>query len=173
MGKKDALPPGTTRIKGTDGSITFDGQYVTITHTWPRSAGSGEVQFPLGAILDVAVKNGLVLAALTIVVPGGGVPREGKDPYTVNGLYKSEAALFRDLLLRARASVDAVPMWEPVPEPPTDSAPAPAEESGLVEKLQRLATLHTQGMLTAEEFAIAKAKLLGTSAPDNEAPQPW
>ena len=31
----------------------------------------------------------------------------------------------------------------------------------MMAKLQQLATLHTQGVLTDEEFAAAKAKLLG------------
>jgi membrane protease subunit (stomatin/prohibitin family) len=36
--------------------------------------------------------------------------------------------------------------------------PEPADDSA---KLQELAQLHTQGVLTDEEFAAAKAKLLG------------
>ncbi|MGN7797477.1 SHOCT domain-containing protein [Leifsonia sp. 22587] len=38
-------------------------------------------------------------------------------------------------------------------------AAAPAEDD-MMTKLQQLATLHTQGVLTDEEFASAKAKLL-------------
>jgi hypothetical protein len=40
--------------------------------------------------------------------------------------------------------------------------PAPASaESGVTAELQRLAELKSQGVLTDEEFAAAKAKLLG------------
>lgn len=46
---------------------------------------------------------------------------------------------------------------EPAPAP----APAPAGDD-LTGKLQQLADLHTQGVLTDEEFAEAKAKLLGS-----------
>ncbi|MEY9854982.1 hypothetical protein ABH935_000581 [Catenulispora sp. GAS73] len=152
MGKKDPLPPGATRIEGTDGTITFDGRNVTITHTWLSNAGRGEAQIPLGAVAGVNVKNGMVLAAVTVVVAGGGTPRKGKDPFTVNGCTKQDAAAFRDLLVTAIATPEA---------------------SGLVEQLQKLAALHTQGMLTAEEFGIAKAKLLGTSTPEDDVPQPW
>ena len=172
MGKKEPLPPGTTRIEGTDGSISFDGRYITITHTWLANTGRGEAQFPLGAISGVNVKNGMVLAAVTVLVPGGGMPRKGKDPFTVNGCAKSDATAFRDLLITARAAVDAVSM-SALQVPPTDPAPAVPETSSLVEQLQQLAALHTQGMLTAEEFGIAKAKLLGTSAPEDDLPQPW
>jgi hypothetical protein len=114
----------------------------------------------------------MLLAAVTVVVPGV-VPRNGKqNPLTVNGFTKPEAAMFRDLLVTARASVGAVPL--PVPPELEPELPEPATAaSGLVEQLQQLAELHTQGMLTAEEFGIAKAKLLGTNAPEDDLPQHW
>ena len=40
-------------------------------------------------------------------------------------------------------------------------APPPAPEDDETAQLQNLAQLHTQGVLTDEEFAAAKAKLLG------------
>ena len=41
------------------------------------------------------------------------------------------------------------------------AAPAPPPEEDSSAKLQELAQLHAQGVLTDEEFAAAKAKLLG------------
>jgi hypothetical protein len=38
---------------------------------------------------------------------------------------------------------------------------APAPEDDATAQLQNLAALHTQGVLTNEEFAAAKAKILG------------
>jgi hypothetical protein len=38
--------------------------------------------------------------------------------------------------------------------------PPPPEDDGMAQ-LQKLASLHAQGVLTAEEFAAAKAKILG------------
>ena len=40
-------------------------------------------------------------------------------------------------------------------------APPPEPEDDSTAQLQNLAQLHTQGVLTDEEFAAAKAKLLG------------
>jgi hypothetical protein len=40
-------------------------------------------------------------------------------------------------------------------------APPPPEEEDPNAQLQNLANLHTQGVLTDEEFAAAKAKILG------------
>jgi len=54
------------------------------------------------------------------------------------------------------------------PEPAPEAAPpeyAPAQEAppedDLTAKVQQLAALHTQGLLTDDEFAAAKAKALG------------
>lgn len=44
------------------------------------------------------------------------------------------------------------------PDPPQSTDPG---DLGLVEQLQRLATLHTAGALSDEEFAAAKSHLLG------------
>jgi hypothetical protein len=41
------------------------------------------------------------------------------------------------------------------------AAPAPPAEPDTTAELQNLAQLHSQGVLTDEEFAAAKAKLLG------------
>jgi hypothetical protein len=41
-----------------------------------------------------------------------------------------------------------------------EPAPAPAAGSDLTAQLQQLADLHSQGVLSDEEFASAKAKLL-------------
>jgi len=47
------------------------------------------------------------------------------------------------------------------PPPPQYAAPAPAPaQDDLTAKLQQLATLHSQGVLSDEEFAAAKQKLL-------------
>ena len=52
---------------------------------------------------------------------------------------------------------------EPPPPPPPPPAPAPAAAGGdLTAELERLANLKAQGVLTDEEFAAAKARLLGT-----------
>ena len=47
------------------------------------------------------------------------------------------------------------------PEPQQYAPEAPAAEDDATAQLQNLAALHTQGVLTDEEFAAAKAKILG------------
>lgn len=52
---------------------------------------------------------------------------------------------------------------QPVQAPPVQAPPpaAPAPEQDVITQLERLGALHTQGILTDEEFAQQKAKLLG------------
>ncbi|HEU5386890.1 MAG TPA: SHOCT domain-containing protein [Streptosporangiaceae bacterium] len=45
--------------------------------------------------------------------------------------------------------------------PPQAPAQAPAQSSPMVSQLNDLAALHKQGVLTDDEFAAAKAKLIG------------
>lgn len=45
--------------------------------------------------------------------------------------------------------------------PPPAPAPQPPAEDEVMDQLQKYASLHAQGILTDEEFAAAKAKLLG------------
>ena len=49
----------------------------------------------------------------------------------------------------------------PPPQAPPPQA-APAAGPSMADQLQQIAALHQQGMLTDEEFAKAKAKLLGS-----------
>lgn len=56
----------------------------------------------------------------------------------------------------------APPPQQQYAPPPQQYAPAPAAESEVpVEALKQLASLREQGILTEEEFAAQKAKLLG------------
>jgi hypothetical protein len=48
------------------------------------------------------------------------------------------------------------------PPPPQYVAPAPATTGGEVDELSRLAQMHDSGALSDDEFAAAKAQLLGT-----------
>jgi hypothetical protein len=53
----------------------------------------------------------------------------------------------------------AQPQYQPAPPPPPAQAPA---EDDMFQQLQRLAQLHDQGILTDDEFAAQKSRILGT-----------
>lgn len=50
----------------------------------------------------------------------------------------------------------------PAPAPAAPPPPPQNDQSNMIEQLKQLAELHTQGVLTDDEFAAQKAKLLGT-----------
>ena len=49
----------------------------------------------------------------------------------------------------------------PAPAPADEPAAPEAAESGQIEQIKQLAALKDQGILTEEEFAASKAKILG------------
>ena len=57
----------------------------------------------------------------------------------------------------AEAAEAAAPAPEASPQPPPEVGPTPEN----IEQLKELATLKDQGILTEEEFAAQKAKILG------------
>jgi hypothetical protein len=60
---------------------------------------------------------------------------------------------------RQAAKWDAQEQQQYAQEPQQDAQQAPEDDA--TAQLQNLAALHTQGVLTDEEFAAAKAKILG------------
>jgi hypothetical protein len=58
---------------------------------------------------------------------------------------------------QARRWAEQEPAYEPQPAPAPAAAPAPDP----IEQLRQLGELHQQGVLTDEEFASQKARLLG------------
>jgi hypothetical protein len=78
---------------------------------------------------------------------------------------QDQAAAYEQQQAYAQQQQYAAPPPQPVyaapPPPPPAPAPAAAPEVDLVAELTRLGSLRDSGILTDEEFAAAKAKLLG------------
>jgi hypothetical protein len=64
---------------------------------------------------------------------------------------------------QAAAAAAAEPQAAPAPQPAAATAPAAPAQTDRYEELKRLAELHEQGILTDEEFAAEKAKILGSN----------
>ena len=69
----------------------------------------------------------------------------------------------QDMMRGAAAPAYEQPAYEAPPPPAPAPAPAAAAVPGddLMDQLERLADLKAEGLLSDEEFAAAKAKLLG------------
>ncbi len=89
------------------------------------------------------------MAARTAAVAGTATAVSGRVAHRQAVRYQEEATQ-----QQAPAPV------QQAPEPAYAQAP-PAPEDDAMAQLQNLARLHSQGVLTDEEFAAAKAKMLG------------
>ena len=90
----------------------------------------------------------LRMAARTAVVAGTATAVSGR-------VARRQAARYGE------ESPYGAPQEQYAPEPQQQYAPEPPAEEDDTAQLQKLAALHTQGVLTDEEFAAAKAKILG------------
>jgi hypothetical protein len=86
------------------------------------------------------------MAARTAVVAGTATAVSGRVARRQANRYDQQAQEQQE---------QAAPQQAPPPEP----APSPQDES--IAKLQELAKLHSQGVLSDDEFTAAKAKILG------------
>jgi len=90
----------------------------------------------------------LRMAARTAVVAGTATAVSGRVAHR-------QAEKYND---QAQQQYDAQQAAAP---PPAPAAPAAPAEDPSMAQLQNLAQLHSQGILSDEEFAAAKAKILG------------
>jgi hypothetical protein len=90
------------------------------------------------------------MATRTAVVAGTATAVSGRVAHRQAGKYAAEDAQQQQ-------------QYAPPPPAPTYAPPPPAAppEDDSMAKLQQLGQLHTQGVLSDEEFAAAKAKVLG------------
>jgi hypothetical protein len=89
----------------------------------------------------------LRMAARTAVVAGTATAVSGR-------VARRQAARYDDQYAQE-------PQQQYAPEPQQQYAPEPPAEDDSTAQLQKLAALHTQGVLTDDEFSAAKAKILG------------
>jgi hypothetical protein len=105
-------------------------------------------------------RGGLVRAAATTAVVAGtatavsGGIRSRQD---ANAQQAAEAQAYEQQ--QQQAQMDAAAQRAAAAQQAAPPA-APSGQGDLMEQLQKLATLHSQGVLSDEEFSAAKAKLL-------------
>ncbi|MFF4322166.1 DUF4429 domain-containing protein [Streptomyces sp. NPDC001568] len=177
-------PPVPISVSAGDGTVTFDGDTVTLQWSWTaedaKTAG-GSRTFRTADLKSVewvparGLENGW-LRFSPAGAPSGGPPKY--DPYTVEifGLKKDPLMALAAAAVTVRlphpaavaasapapASAPALAPPAPTAAPAALPAPTPAgdDHDALLRRLRELGELHTTGILTAEEFALAKAAIL-------------
>ena len=109
-----------------------------------------------GGLIGMAARTAVVAGTATAV--SGSVQRHQQDK--AQGQYEQQpyVASQQQALIEAAALAAAAQYAQPAAPAP---AAAPAGGTDLVAELQKLASLKDAGIISDEEFAAAKAKLLG------------
>ncbi|MER6350667.1 DUF4429 domain-containing protein [Streptomyces sp. NPDC001634] len=141
-------------------TAVFDGEYVTITRGRMSLVGKGETRLHISQISAVRWKPaGMFGGFIQFSVPGAITAKSGsgsqnsdarRDPHAVT-FNKKQQPPFEELRTAVEAAIAA---RHTAPE-------APQAESSIADELAKLNDLHQQGVLSVEEFASAKARLLG------------
>ena len=111
-----------------------------------KIGGQDLVDIPLALISTVEFDRNITAAQLTIA--GAGVTIR-LERMVVNES-KEFARVVREQVARAQNQVEIIP-----------THPAPGKS--IVDQIAKLSDLHNQGLLTAEEFSVAKSKILDQS----------
>lgn len=153
-------------VKGHNGHVSFDGQYVTIIRKGflaRSSIGKGEKRLPISQIAAVQWKpagwewNGFI----QFTVPGGNEQQSAFGSQTMRATKDENSVMFTKKQMpefeRLRAAIDEAIARQQAPQAAGSSGGSIADE------LAKLAALRGQGVITDADFEAAKAKVLGTS----------
>lgn len=105
------------------------------------------------SLIGTAARTAVVAGTATAVA--GGVSRSAQQKAAAQ--QAQAEAVAQQQAAQQQAQVDAAVQQALASQP---AAPAAGQSSGQVEQLQKLAELHQAGVLTDEEFAAMKAKVL-------------
>ena len=108
-------------------------------------------------LVGTMARTAVVAGTATAVVGGVSRHQQGKQQQAADAeAYQQEQAMAQQQAMADQAAANAAAQ-QAAAAPPPPAAPA---EDPTIAKLKELATLKDQGILSEEEFAAAKAKLL-------------
>ncbi|WP_214404161.1 DUF4429 domain-containing protein [Pseudonocardia lacus] len=148
------------QVRGHNGTVTYDGKFVTITRTGflaRTTIGKGEKRIPLRQITAVQLKpagfavNGFIQFSL-----GGG--REARSQF---GRQTTDAVKDENSVIFTRQQQAAFDELRSAIEHGLADPGGHQQAADPVAQLNQLAQLHRSGALTDAEFTHAKQALLG------------
>ncbi|WRZ92768.1 DUF4429 domain-containing protein [Streptomyces sp. NBC_01007] len=165
-------PPVPLSASAGDGSASFDGERVRLEWNWKTEdakSASGARTLALGDITAVEWRPaaGLENGCLRFSVRGADTKAPPKyDPNSVElwGFKKDPLMALVAAAVQARLPHPAAPVEDRLAEQPVmEAAPEPgpeADHDALLRRLRELGELHREGVLTDEEFTLAKQAVL-------------
>jgi hypothetical protein len=109
-----------------------------------------------GGLLRVAATTAVVAGTATAV--SGGM--RGRQDAKAQQAAEAQAYEQEQQQAQMDAAAQQAVAAQQVAAPPAPAAAAPSAGDDLMAQIQNLATMHSQGILSDDEFAAAKAKLL-------------
>lgn len=164
---EDELPPGVMKCKGINGTIIFDGTWVTIDRTkgiLARSTvGKGEKKIALTQITSVRWKqpSKMIRGYIGFSLPGAVEKRSTFGSQTVDAAKDENAVIVgytqADEFLALKTKIEEALAQHHAPSSPL---PATIPRDDPADQLKRLADLHQSGLLSDEEFAAKRAAIV-------------
>ncbi|XTZ18194.1 DUF4429 domain-containing protein [Micromonospora echinospora] len=152
--------------RGQNGTVTFDGAFVTIARSGMArlTIGKGDKRIPAASLTAVQWKpaGALVNGFIQFTLPGGIEQRSRAGSQTFNAAQDENSVVFtrkqQPAFEQLRHAVEqAIAQRYAAPQ---QYAPAPAASS-VADELTKLGQLVQQGLLSREEYDQQKARLLG------------
>lgn len=150
-------------VTGHNGQITFDGQTVTISRRGilaRMTVGKGQKTIHIAQISGVQWKPAgpFVNGFIQFTIPGGNERRSKFGSQTDTAVSDENSVIFMTKQQAAFEQLrDAVTQALAARHAPTQAA----QPAGLADEIAKLADLHSQGVITAEEFDAGKRRILG------------
>lgn len=150
-------------VKGHNGQVTFDGQYVTITRRGflaRTSVGKGEKRIHISQISSVQWKPAgpFVNGFIQFATAGGNERRSKFGSQTSSAIHDENSVIFttkhRAAFEELRKHIEAAIAAHHTPAAPAAAAGSVADE------ITKLAALRDQGAITEAEFQQQKQRLL-------------
>lgn len=149
------------QVKGHNGTVEFDGTSVTITRAGflaRASVGKGRKRIPLAHITAVQFKPAglLVNGFIAFTLGGGNEQRSQFGRQTLDAVHDENSVIFW-----TRQQPDFERLRDAVEAAMAAPASGHTGAADAVDQLRRLSELRDAGVVSAEEFDTAKARLLG------------
>jgi hypothetical protein len=149
--------------KGRNGTVTFDGQTVTINRKGfvaRTTVGKGTKSIPVHAITAVQWKPaGMMVGYIQFTLSGGTERRSRFGKQSQDATTDENSVTFtkgrQGDFERVREAVQAAITNRHA------AAPAPQQTSSVADELAKLVQLRDAGVLSSDEYEVQKARLLG------------
>lgn len=150
--------------KGTNGTIHFDGQTITIERKGLSArmlVGGGEKRIPVASVTAVQWRKAGFTTGFIQFTLAGGVERRSRPGHTGGDAQHDENSVTFHSRQQAdfepiRAAIDEAIAQRHAPQPA-----APAAGGSIADELAKLAALRDQGIISDRDFETGKARILG------------